>query len=211
MTVKTVHTEEVQELLNRVAGFHTEGGDERSKKIVHRFMGDIFQLIEDFDVTPEEFWSAVNYVSDLGKNNDVIVIAVPPSRTGGDHQEYLDAFEQITEPLIPARLVVVGGAGATEVNGVRLVDTPGFPEEYKAEATTGAEVYDMFTSVSGITWTVVAPAPVIMPARRTGSYTLGTDSPAGDFVSSQDFAVAILDEIETPVHANRRMSVASEK
>ncbi|MGO3392293.1 NAD(P)-dependent oxidoreductase [Glutamicibacter arilaitensis] len=148
---------------------------------------------------------------DLGKNNDVIVIAVPPSRTGGDHQEYLDAFEQITEALIPARLVVVGGAGATEVNGVRLVDTPGFPEEYKAEATTGAEVYDMFTSVSGITWTVVAPAPVIMPARRTGSYTLGTDSPAGDFVSSQDFAVAILDEIETPVHANRRMSVASEK
>ena len=142
---------------------------------------------------------------DLGKNNDVIVIAVPPSRTGGDHQEYLDAFEQITETLIPARLVVVGGAGATEVNGVR------FPEEYKAEATTCAEVYDMFTSVSGITWTVVAPAPVIMPARRTGSYTLGTDSPAGDFVSSQDFAVAILDEIETPVHANRRMSVASEK
>src|SRR5690606_37806486 len=69
---------------------------------------------------------------DLGKNNDAIVIAVPPSRTGGDHQEYLDAFEQITETLIPARLMVVGGAGATEVNGVRLVDTPGFPEEYKA-------------------------------------------------------------------------------
>ena len=75
MTVKTVHTEEVQELLNRVAGFHTEGGDERSKKIVHRFMGDIFQLIEDFDVTPEEFWSAVNYVSELGKNNEASLLA----------------------------------------------------------------------------------------------------------------------------------------
>lgn len=147
----------------------------------------------------------------LGKANDVVVIAVPPSRTGGDHQEYLDAFEEITETLTDARLLVVGGAGATEVDGVRLLDTEGFPEEYKAEARTCGEVYDMFTSVSGITWTVAAPAPVIAPGVRTGSYTLGTDSPAGGFVSTQDFAVAILDEIETPVHANRRMTVASEK
>ncbi len=148
---------------------------------------------------------------DLGKNNDVIVISVPPSRTGGEHQEYMDAFEEITETLIPARLIVVGGAGATEVNGVRLVESPDFPEAYKAEALTAAAVYDMFTSVSGITWTVVAPAPVIAPGRRTGSYAQGTDSPAGDFVSSQDFAVAILDEIETPAHENRRLTVASEK
>ncbi|WP_159612685.1 NAD(P)-dependent oxidoreductase [Glutamicibacter sp. JC586] len=148
---------------------------------------------------------------DLGKNNDVIVISVPPSRTGGDHQEYLDAFEEITETLTPARLIVVGGAGATEVNGVRLLDAPGFPDAYRAEAETGAAVYDMFTSVSGITWTVVAPAPEIAPGRRTGTYTQGTDSPAGDFVSSQDFAVAILDEIETPAHENRRLTVASEK
>lgn len=148
---------------------------------------------------------------DLGKNNDVIVISVPPSRTGGDHQEYLDAFEEITETLTPARLIVVGGAGATEVNGVRLLDTPGFPDAYRAEAETAAAVYDMFTSVSGITWTVVAPAPEIAPGRRTGTYTQGTDSPAGDFVSSQDFAVAILDEIETPAHQNRRLTVASEK
>lgn len=75
MTVKTMHTEEVQELLNKVAGFHTEGGDERSKKIVHRFMSDVFQLIEDFDVTPEEFWGAVNYVSELGKNNEAALLA----------------------------------------------------------------------------------------------------------------------------------------
>ncbi|WP_418907534.1 NAD(P)-dependent oxidoreductase [Glutamicibacter endophyticus] len=147
----------------------------------------------------------------VGKEHDAVVISVPPSRTGGDHQEYLDAFEEITETLVPARLVVVGGAGATEVNGTRLLDMPDFPEMYKAEATTAAAVYDMFTSVSGISWTVVAPAPEIAPGRRTGTYTLGTDSPAGDFVSSQDFAVAILDELHEPKHENRRMTVASEK
>lgn len=148
---------------------------------------------------------------DLGKNHDVVVISVPPSRTGGDHQEYIDAFEEITETLIPARLIVVGGAGATEVDGARLYDTPGFPEEYKAEALTSGAVYDMLTSVSGITWTMAAPAPVIAPGTRTGNYTLGANSPAGDFVSTQDFAVAIVDEIETPVHENRRFTVASEK
>lgn len=148
---------------------------------------------------------------ELGKNHDAVVIAVPPSRTGGDHQEYLDAFEEITETLVPARLLVVGGAGATEVDGVRLLQTPDFPDAYKAEAETSAQVYDMFTSVSGITWTVAAPAPEIASGRRTGSYSLGTDSPAGDFVSTQDFAVAILDELENPAHENRRMTVASQK
>ena len=75
MTVKTMHTEEVKELLHKVAGLHTEGGDARTKKIVHRFMSNIFQLIEDFDVTPEEFWSAVDYVSQLGKNNEAALLA----------------------------------------------------------------------------------------------------------------------------------------
>ena len=168
------------------------------------------QQVEGADVRAADLGDGAAY-RELGASHDAVVIAVPPSRTGGDHQEYLDAFEQITETLIPARLLVVGGAGATEVNGVRLVDTPDFPQEYAAEARTCAEVYDMFTSVSGLSWTVAAPAPVIAPGQRTGSYTLGTDSPAGDYVSAQDFAVAVLDELENPAHENRRMSVGSQK
>lgn len=75
MSVKTTHTAEVHELLEKVAGLHLEAGNERVKKIVHRFMSDIFQLIEDFDVTPEEFWSAVYYVGDLGKNGEASLLA----------------------------------------------------------------------------------------------------------------------------------------
>ncbi|PRB80916.1 catechol 1,2-dioxygenase [Pseudomonas sp. MYb185] len=75
MTIKTTHTAEVKELLEKVAGFHMEGGNERVKKIVHRFMSDVFQLIEDFDVTPEEFWTAVYYVGDLGKNGEASLLA----------------------------------------------------------------------------------------------------------------------------------------
>jgi len=75
MTIKTMHTAEVKDLLEKVAGFNQEGGNERVKKIVHRVMHDIFQIVEDFDVTAEEFWQAVYYVGDLGKNGEAALLA----------------------------------------------------------------------------------------------------------------------------------------
>lgn len=145
----------------------------------------------------------------LAVENDVIVISIPPSRTGEDHQDFIDAHEEISETLIPARLLVVGGAGATEVNGVRLVDTPGFPEAYAPEAGTMGTVLDFYTSASGLDWTMLAPAPEIAPGPATGNIVLGNDSPAGERVSTGDFAVAALDEIEDPKHLHRRFTVAS--
>lgn len=145
----------------------------------------------------------------LAIENDVIVISIPPSRTGEDHQGFIDAHEEISETLVPARLFIVGGAGATEVNGVRLVDTPGFPEAYAPEARTMGTVLDFYTSASGLDWTMLAPAPEIAPGPATGSIVLGNDSPAGERVSTGDFAVAALDEIEDPKHLHRRFTVAS--
>lgn len=75
MTVKTMQTADVKELLEKVAGFNQAGGDERMKKIVYRVMHDIFQIVEDFDVTPEEFWSAVYYVGELGANGEAALLA----------------------------------------------------------------------------------------------------------------------------------------
>lgn len=145
----------------------------------------------------------------LAAENDVVVISVPPSRTGEDHQDFIDAHEEISETLVPARLLVVGGAGATELNGVRLVDTPGFPEAYAPEARTMGTILDFYTSASGLDWTMLAPAPEIAPGPATGSLALGNDSPAGERVSTGDFAVATLDEIEDPKHLHRRFTVAS--
>ncbi|MAZ06044.1 catechol 1,2-dioxygenase [Marinobacter sp. SS8-8] len=75
MTVKTMQTAEVKDLLEKVAGFNKEGGNERVKKIVHRLMHDIFQIVEDFDVTPDEFWQAVYYVNELGQNGEAALLA----------------------------------------------------------------------------------------------------------------------------------------
>ncbi|GAA1890402.1 NAD(P)H-binding protein [Paeniglutamicibacter psychrophenolicus] len=145
----------------------------------------------------------------LAKENDVVVFSIPPSRTGESHQPFIDAHEEISETLVPARVFVVGGAGATEIDGVRLLNTPGFPEEYKPEARTMGEVLDFYTSASGLDWTMLAPAPVIAPGEPTGNIVLGNDSPAGDHVTTGDFAVAALDELEEPRHLHRRFTVAS--
>ncbi|GAA3550663.1 catechol 1,2-dioxygenase [Zobellella aerophila] len=75
MSVKTMETQEVKELLEKVAGLNQEGGNERVKTIVHRVMHDVFQIIEDLDITPEEFWSAVYYINDLGKNGEAALLA----------------------------------------------------------------------------------------------------------------------------------------
>src|SRR5690554_3798458 len=75
MSVKTMQTPEVQELLRRVAGLDKEGGNSRAKKIIHRLMSDIFQIIEDLDVTPEEVWRAVYYINDLGSQREASLLA----------------------------------------------------------------------------------------------------------------------------------------
>jgi uncharacterized protein len=104
----------------------------------------------------------------------------------------------------------VGGAGSLLVDGKRLLDDPGFPEIYLAEARIGAESLDYLRGLSeDVDWTYISPAPLIQPGERTGAYHLATDSPAGESISAEDYAVALLDEIEKPAHRRRRFTVAS--
>jgi putative NADH-flavin reductase len=141
---------------------------------------------------------------------DVVVSAIGPSRTGGDPREYLAQLRTLVETLGDARLVVVGGAGSLLVNGTRLVDLPDFPEIYAAEALVVAEGLDYLRGLGdGVDWTFLSPAPMIAPGERTGTYEVGTDSPAGDSVSAEDYAVALVDEIEEPAHRRARFTVAN--
>lgn len=58
------------DLLGKLAGLGSDQGDPRLKAIVHRIVSDLFQTIEDFDVTPAEFWTAVSYLSEVGQKNE---------------------------------------------------------------------------------------------------------------------------------------------
>ncbi len=75
MSVKTVPTSEVQDFLKVASGLQSVAGTARAKQIVHRVMSDLFQAIEDLDITPDEFWSAANYFNQLGASGEAGLLA----------------------------------------------------------------------------------------------------------------------------------------
>src|SRR3954471_21390092 len=111
------------------------------------------------------------------------------------------------------RYLVVGGAGSLEVApGVRLVTTPGFPAQYKAEAEKGGTFLDLLTQEKDLNWTFLSPSALFTAGERTGKFRLGTDQlltgPDGkSWISFEDFAIALADEIERPAHIRKRFTV----
>jgi len=150
------------------------------------------------------------FTKQVAADHDVVVSAVGPSRTQDDGTRFPDTIANLAATLGDARLVVVGGAGSLTVGGVRLVDTPEFPELYKAEALKGAASLAILRDAdASIDWTYLSPAPVIAPGERTGSYVVGAESPVGDSISIEDYAVALVDEIDEPKHRRQRFTVAN--
>lgn len=111
-------------------------------------------------------------------------------------------------------LVVVGGAGSLKLpSGERLMDAPFFPDEYKAAAAAHADLLDRLRRVPDLAWSYFSPASVIAPDKRTGTFRLGGDDllfdPQGDsFISAEDYAVALVDEAESPKHVRERFTIA---
>jgi putative NADH-flavin reductase len=111
------------------------------------------------------------------------------------------------------RLLVVGGAGSLEVApGVQFVDDPKFPKEYKGEALAGREFLDVLREEQELDWTFLSPSALFLPGERTGKFQLGTDQLLKDAngqstISHEDFAIALIDELEAPRHSRQRFTV----
>ena len=111
------------------------------------------------------------------------------------------------------RLLVVGGAGSLEVApGQALLDTPGFPAAYKPEAAAGRRFLDTLRTEHVLDWTFLSPSAEFAPGQRTGTFRLGgdrllTDAHGKSWISMEDFAIALVDELETPRHSRRRFTV----
>jgi uncharacterized protein len=159
-------------------------------------------------------------IAKISKGADAIISALSPrpSPSGRSATSLATAARALIEGATRARtprLIVVGGAGSLEVApGVRLVDAPGFPEEYKAESLNHADALAIYRTAAGnLDWTYISPAAEIGPGTRTGRYrtgddTLLSDSDGKSFISYEDYAKAVLDEIEHPTHPRARMTVA---
>ena len=106
-------------------------------------------------------------------------------------------------------MFIVGGAGSLFAGDTMLKDTEGFPPAYKAEAETGTKALELLRAANPSPWTLISPAPEIAPGERTGSYNVELEVPAGDSISAEDFAVAMVDEIAEPAHIDARFTVAN--
>ena len=112
------------------------------------------------------------------------------------------------------RLLVVGGAGSLYVApGAQLVDTPQFPEAYKAEALAGRDFLNALRAETTLDWTFLSPAALFEPGTRTGAYRVGketllSDASGKSWISMEDYAIAMIDEVEKPAHSRQRYTVA---
>lgn len=139
----------------------------------------------------------------------------------GQEHLHVDAGNVLIEALKGAtqtRLIVVGGAGSLyvdEAKTTRVLDTPDFPEAFLPTASNQGKNLDILAGTEGITWTFISPSANFALGQRTGAYQTGNDhllinSKGESYVSYEDFAVAVVDEIEQPNHINERFTVVSE-
>jgi uncharacterized protein len=112
---------------------------------------------------------------------------------------------------VPRYLVVGGAASLLLPSGQRLLDQPDFPEAYKAEATRGAAFLDALRQVRDLDWTFLSPSAMFVPGERTGHFRIGKDElltgEHGSAISYEDYAIAMVDELEKPAHPRQRFTV----
>jgi len=111
------------------------------------------------------------------------------------------------------RVIIAGGSGTLlTAPGVRVMDAPDYPEELLPVAQAHAEAYEIFAA-SELEWTYVSPAAWIEPGKRTGNFRVGmsmlvTDEDGHSRISVEDFAAAIIDELDDPNFIRSRFTVA---
>jgi len=111
------------------------------------------------------------------------------------------------------RVLWVGGAGGLEVTpGVRVVDDPSLPAWIKPGSLATINALEQLRAEPTLDWSFLAPSAELHPGERTGKFRLGgdellVDASGKSHISLQDFAVAMIDELDHPAHIRKRFTV----
>lgn len=155
-------------------------------------------------------------LADLIASHDVVVSALRPSAG----EEAL--LPEITRTVVDAsasrgvRVIVVGGAARLmlpDQPGFTVLTAPGYlPAEILPIARASQEQYEVCVGATGAEWTYISPPAMLQQSERRGRYRVGGDTMLVDatgcpHISYQDFAVAIVDEIEKPCHIQEAFTV----
>ncbi len=150
------------------------------------------------------------------KGADAVVSAFATHGQPNGRARFVDGNRHIVTAVKEARaprLLVVGGAGSLEVApGLMLIDAPGFPDQYRDAAEGARDVLNLLRTDASLNWTVLSPSAEIAPGQRTGVFRVGSDQlltgPDGKSrISVEDFAVALVNELEVPAFERSRLTV----
>lgn len=158
----------------------------------------------------------------LAAGHNAVISAYNPGWSNPrQYEETLENYPKIVEGVRRSgvkRLLIVGGAGTLFVKpGLRLVDTGSLPEAWLPGVKSLGEFYlNYLTKVTDLDWIFLSPAANLgnlQPGKRTGKYRVGkddllTDAEGNSFISVEDYAVAMVDELEKPAHHRERFTVA---
>jgi uncharacterized protein len=153
----------------------------------------------------------------LIQGNDAIISAFNP---GWKNPNLYDDQVRGTASIIAAikevgikRVLWVGGAGGLEVKpGVRVVDSPDLPSWVRPGSLATIDALDQLRKEPELEWSYLSPSAELKPGQRSGKFRLGNDQLLVDAtgkseISVQDYAVAMIDELERPAHVRRRFTV----
>ncbi len=159
-------------------------------------------------------------VTEAATGQDVLVSAVGGGQ--GDGPGHLATIQPSAKALVGGvrtlgdeapRLIMVGGAGSLRTpDGKQVWDAEGLPEPVLQIMHAHGDALDFLRTVTDVRWTSLSPAALIEPGERTGVYRTDTDNLVLDAegasrISAEDYAVALLDEIERPQHVGERFTV----
>ena len=154
-------------------------------------------------------------VAEFAAGHDAVASAV--GAAGGDPDVLIEGAKALVEGLREAgvdRLVVVGGGGTLRTEeGIDLVDHPDFPEAVRPRSLVHRDALHYLHDVDDLDWTFVAPPAILEPGERTGEYRVGErelvrDEQGESRISTEDYAIAFVDELESGEMVRRHMTVA---
>jgi uncharacterized protein len=164
--------------------------------------------------TVKDDLSDVNKIASLISGSDAVISAYAPPPD--DTDQLLGVTERLIEAVRKAgkniRLIVVGGAGSLEVApGVTVLKSGHIPSEWVPIATSHQKALELLKQ-SDINWTCFSPAGFFEPGKRTGKFRLDTDKLVADAqgnsrISMEDYAIALVDELEKPAHERARFTI----
>ena len=160
-------------------------------------------------------------LTDTLRGHDAVIVSWSPGRALNDAPDIYDIYVRGHRAVIAGikasgvtRVLAVGGAASLKTpDGIELLDSPDWPPQFNKEAVKGTrELMYLLKAESDLDWVSLSPSTFLEEGERTGVFRLGEDHLLYDadgrsHISLEDYAVAMIDELETPSRHRERFTV----